>query len=95
MNIDKVLISKLEKLANLELNPQEKEQIQVDLNNMLTMVEKINKLDTTGVEPLKHMTREINQWREDKVKDQLDREEALKNAPLQDGVFFKVPKVIG
>ena len=94
MKIDKTLISKLEQLANLELNPQEKERILADLNNMLGMVEKINELDTNGVEPLRHMSRQVNQWRADTVGEQLSQEDALSNAPLQDGRYFKVPKVI-
>ena len=94
MTIDKALISKLEKLANLELKPEEKERIQADLNKMLAMVEKIEELDTKGVEPLTHMTEEVNQFRADEVKGQLDRGDALKNAPVKDEVYIKVPKVI-
>lgn len=94
MNVDKKLISKLEKLANLELNPAEKDGIQKDLNNMLKMVQKIEELDTDNVEPLTHMTNEVNQFRTDEVKDQLSPEEALKNAPVQDGTYIKVPKVM-
>ena len=94
MNVDKALISKLEKLSNLELDPKEKEQIQEDLTKMLGMVQKIAELDTEGVKPLSHMTSEINEWREDKVQNQLSREEALRNAPEEDGTYIKVPKVM-
>ncbi|MFT4666206.1 MAG: aspartyl-tRNA(Asn)/glutamyl-tRNA(Gln) amidotransferase subunit C [Polaribacter sp.] len=94
MNIDKALISKLEKLSNLELSTEERDRIQADLNNMLAMVQKIEELDTEGVEPLTHMTTEVNQFRTDEVKGQLDREEALKNAPVRDEAYIKVPKVI-
>jgi aspartyl-tRNA(Asn)/glutamyl-tRNA(Gln) amidotransferase subunit C len=61
---------------------------------MIAFVEKLNELDTTGVEPLLHMTDEINVLREDQVNGSITREEALKNAPEHDGQFFKVPKVI-
>jgi aspartyl-tRNA(Asn)/glutamyl-tRNA(Gln) amidotransferase subunit C len=94
MNIAKALISKLEKLANLELNEEERDRIQSDLNNMLAMVQKIEELDTEGVQPLTHMTSEVNQFRADEVQGQLSREDALKNAPEQDGTYIKVPKVI-
>ncbi|MFK7807469.1 MAG: Asp-tRNA(Asn)/Glu-tRNA(Gln) amidotransferase subunit GatC [Saprospiraceae bacterium] len=94
MKIDKALISKLEKLANLELKPEEKAQIEQDLNKMLAMVEKIEELNTDGVEPLTHMTEEVNQFRKDEVKGQLSSEDALKNAPVKDERFIKVPKVI-
>jgi len=61
---------------------------------MIAFVEKLNELDTTGVEPLLHMSDEVNVLREDEVKGSISREEALKNAPLHDEQFFKVPKVI-
>jgi len=57
-------------------------------------VEKLNELDTTGVEPLLHMSDEINVLRQDEIKGSISREDALKNAPLHDEQFFKVPKVI-
>ena len=61
---------------------------------MIAFVEKLNELDTKGVQPLLHMTNEINSLRKDEVKGSISREEALANAPLHDGEFFKVPKVI-
>lgn len=94
MQIDEKLISRLEHLARLELSGEERSHIQKDLNKILDMVEKLNELDTTNVKPLVYINEEGNVWREDAVKNQLDREKALKNAPDQDGTFFKVPKVI-
>jgi aspartyl-tRNA(Asn)/glutamyl-tRNA(Gln) amidotransferase subunit C len=94
MQIDKMLISKLEKLSRLELAEQEKISIQKELNEILSMVEKLNELDTTGVEPLIYISAEENVLRVDKIKNQLPHEVALKNAPLQNGEYFLVPKVI-
>ena len=94
MKIDKTLISKLEKLSRLELAEAEKDSIQNDLNNILKMVEKLNELDTSGVEPLIHISTEENVLRADEVKHQLSRDKALKNAPQHDGEYFLVPKVI-
>ena len=94
MQIDEKLISRLEHLARLELSKAERSHIQQDLNKILNMVEKLNELDTRNVKPLVYINEEGNVWREDTVKHQLDREKALKNAPDQDGAFFKVPKVI-
>jgi len=65
-----------------------------DLNNILKMIEKLEEVDTEGVEPLTHMTDVVNAFRTDEVKNQLSREDALKNAPQTDGKFFQVPKVI-
>jgi len=61
---------------------------------MIAFVEKLNELDTTGVEPLLHMSDEINVLRQDEIKGSISREDALKNAPVHDEQFFKVPKVI-
>ena len=94
MQIDEKLISRLEHLARLELSVEERVQLQEDLNKILEMVDKLNELDTTEVDPLIYINEEGNVWREDEVKHQIGRERGLKNAPDQDGTFFKVPKVI-
>jgi aspartyl-tRNA(Asn)/glutamyl-tRNA(Gln) amidotransferase subunit C len=93
MIIDNNLISKLEKLARLELGKTERNKIREDLNEILKMVEKLNDLDTEGVAPLVYVNEENeNVWRADQIKSDITREDALKNAPDQDGTFFKVPK---
>lgn len=94
MKIDKALISKLEKLSRLELAEEEKIAIQKDLNEILTMVEKLNELNTEGIAPLIYISEEENVLREDEIKNQLPLHDTLKNAPLQDGQYFLVPKVI-
>ena len=94
MEVNDAMIEKLAHLARLKFNDAEKEEIKYDLQRMISFVEKLNELDLEGVEPLVHMTDEINVLREDEVKGSISREEALKNAPLHDDQFFKVPKVI-
>lgn len=94
MTIDERLISRLEQLARLELSAEEKSRLTGDLNNILTMVEKLQELDTTGVEPLVYINEEVNVLREDEIKNQVSQAEALKNAPKSDGTYFRVPKVV-
>ncbi len=94
MEIDVKLISRLEELARLELSVEERERLQKDLNNILKMVEKLEDLDTTGVEPLVYVSEEQNVLREDIVKNQVEKKKALMNAPDKNENFFKVPKVI-
>jgi aspartyl-tRNA(Asn)/glutamyl-tRNA(Gln) amidotransferase subunit C len=72
----------------------DRQEIKTDLQRMIAFVEKLNELDLTGVEPLLHMSDRVNVLREDEIKGSVDRESALKNAPLHDDKFFKVPKVI-
>jgi aspartyl-tRNA(Asn)/glutamyl-tRNA(Gln) amidotransferase subunit C len=94
MNINDEMIDKLANLARLEFNEEEKEEIKNDLRKMIGFIDKLNELDTTGVEPLLHMSDNVNILREDEVSGMITQEEALKNAPLHDDQFFKVPKVI-
>ena len=88
------MIEKLAHLARLSFNDAEKEEIKKDLQEMISFVEKLNELDLDGIEPLLHMSNEINVLREDEIKGSISRSEALKNAPEHDDQFFKVPKVI-
>ena len=94
MQLDKDVISHLEKLARLQLSDPEREQLTADLQRILQMVDKLRELDTTGVEPLIYLNDQENVWREDEVGTQLTPEQALQNAPKQDGQYFRVPKVI-
>lgn len=94
MEVNDAMIDKLAHLARLKFNDAEKQEIKTDLQRMIVFVEKLNELDLEGVEPLLHMSEEINVLREDEVKGSVDRSEALKSAPSHDEQFFKVPKVI-
>lgn len=94
MTITNELIFRLEHLARLELTDAERSAMGDDLNKILVMVEKLQELDTSNVEPLVYLNDDVNVWRPDQIANQVSREAALANAPDQDGVFFKVPKVI-
>lgn len=94
MQLDLQTVEKLAELAKLEFNEQEKAEILDDLNRILAFVDKLNELDTTGVEPLVYMNDEVNVLRADEVKQELTHEEALLNAPKKDSDYFRVPKVL-
>jgi aspartyl-tRNA(Asn)/glutamyl-tRNA(Gln) amidotransferase subunit C len=94
MEVNDQLVDKLANLARLRFEPAEKADIKKDLQKMISFIEKLNELDTTGVEPLLFMTDEVNVLREDELKGSITRQEGLLNAPLKDDQFFKVPKVI-
>lgn len=95
MKIDTALISRLEKLARLQLGETEREKLSGDLQNILDMVDKLRELNTEGVEPLVYLNENEDAPRNDEVSGQLSAQEALQNAPAQDGQYFRVPKVIG
>ncbi len=94
MEVTDSLIEKLANLAKLKFNVIEKEEIKKDLQKMIQFVQKLDQVDTVGVEPLMHMGDNINIMRQDEEFDTVTREDALKNAPIYDNSFFKVPKVI-
>ena len=94
MEVTDALVTKLAHLARLEFNEEEQAQIRQDLQQMISFVDKIDELDLTGVEPLLHMSEEVNVLRDDEVEGMISCEEALRNAPSHDDKFFIVPKVI-
>lgn len=94
MEVNDAMVDKLAHLSRLKFNEAEKEEIKKDLQNMIGFVEKLNELNLDDIQPLLHISEEVNVLREDEVKGSISREDALKNAPLHDGQFFKVPKVI-
>ena len=94
MEVNDALVEKIAHLARLEFNETEKQEIKKDLQKMISFVDKLNELDTTDVEPLLHMSNEVNVLRADEVKGSVSQAEALKNAPATKDDFFTVPKVI-
>ncbi len=88
------MVDKLANLSRLKFDETEKISIKNDLQKMIQFVEKLNELDTTGVEPMLHMSENINVLRADEVKGSISREAGLKNAAIHNEQFFKVPKVI-
>jgi aspartyl-tRNA(Asn)/glutamyl-tRNA(Gln) amidotransferase subunit C len=94
MQINEALIRRIAQLSKLEFEGQELQQIQQDLTQILNFVDKLNELDTAGVEPLIHIVEEVNHLREDVVKQEITHKEALLNAPKKDSDYFRVPKVL-
>ena len=94
MKIDNTTLDKLAKLAKINIKEEEREKLIADMSAILDWVEKLNEVDTDGVEPITQMTHEINRFRTDGESHNLTAELALKNAPKKAGDFFVVPKVI-
>jgi aspartyl-tRNA(Asn)/glutamyl-tRNA(Gln) amidotransferase subunit C len=81
-------------LSRLSLSAEELELFAGQLNNILGYIDKLNELDTTGIEPTSHVIPLENVFREDVVKPSLPREMTLMNAPDRTEEFFRVPKII-
>lgn len=82
-------------LAKLELSDEEKERAKKDMGEMLDYIDKLNELDTSGVEPMSHVFPVHNMFREDVVTNGDGRAATLSNAPSEKDGGFKVPKTIG
>jgi aspartyl-tRNA(Asn)/glutamyl-tRNA(Gln) amidotransferase subunit C len=94
MKIDRGLLDKIAHLSRLEFDEKDAEKMMADMTNIVNWVEKLNEVNTDGVEPLTTMSHEINALRDDEVKEHLPHNEVLKNAPKKDPEYFRVPKVI-
>ncbi|OGP53344.1 MAG: asparaginyl/glutamyl-tRNA amidotransferase subunit C [Deltaproteobacteria bacterium RBG_13_52_11] len=81
-------------LARLRLTEEEKELFTDQLNAILNYVEKLNELDTSGVEATFHVVPHHNTMREDEVKESFPQEVSLGNAPDRAQGCFRVPKII-
>ncbi len=81
-------------LAKLELSDEEKEHAKKDMGSMLDYIDKLNELDTKGVEPMSHVFPVNNVFREDVVTNQDEHEKILKNAPEEKEQSFKVPRTV-
>lgn len=81
-------------LAKLELSEEEKEQSKKDMGLMLDYIDRLNELDTEGVEPMSHAFKMNNVFREDVVENGDEREAILSNAPQKKDGSFLVPKTV-
>lgn len=94
MSIDKKTIGKIAHLARLQFDEKSLEEFSTDFNKILVWIDKLNEVNTDQVEPLIHMSSEVNVLREDEAKITLSHEEALANAPKKDSDYFRVPKFL-
>lgn len=84
-------------LANLNLTDAEVAKFRADLDGILEHMDRLNEIDTTGIEPMAQVLFEAEETaalRTDTVVPPLGNEAALRNAPQAGAGYFKVPKVI-
>jgi len=95
MALTKEEVLKVAHLARLEFEEERIESFQTELNSILTFVDKLQELNTEGIEPLTQVNHQVNNLRKDEIKESLNRDKVLKNAPQKDEGMFIVPKVVG
>lgn len=94
MSVTKKDVDYIADLARLQLTEEETESLAGDMNQILDYMSTLEELDTSDVEPLEHVIDLEYRLRDDKAKEPLSHEEALKNAPDADSDYFRVPRVI-
>ena len=94
MKIDTKVVDELAHLARLSYENEAKQEIVTELNKIIAFVEKLEEINTDGIEPLIYMVDETNITREDVMKQDVSQDEGLKNAPKKDSDYFRVQKVI-
>lgn len=97
MKLDNAALDRIAELARLDVgDTASRERLLQDMQRVIDFVEKLNEVDTVGVEPLIFMTDEENVLRTDVVdpSDIVPKEAALRNSPVKDSDYFKVPKVV-
>jgi aspartyl-tRNA(Asn)/glutamyl-tRNA(Gln) amidotransferase subunit C len=97
MRITDEEVRRIAELAALALRDDEVERMAKDLDSILSHIDKLNELDTTGVEPMAQVlfdAEETATLREDRERPSLTNSEALQNAPVSGNGYFKVPRVI-
>ncbi len=97
MKITEQEVRRVAELANLALREDEVGRMARDLDGILSHIDKLNELDTTGVEPMAQVLFEAGETatlREDREKPCLSNADAVANAPVTSGGYYKVPRVI-
>ena len=94
MSIDKNAVHKVAKLARIKTTDAEAEILAGELSNILGMIQKLNEVNTDGIEPMTSVIEMQMFEREDVVTDGGMPEEIVANAPEHTAGFFVVPKVV-
>ena len=94
MALDDKTVEYVAHLARIKLQPGELEKLSRQLQGILDFIDKLNRADIQGVSPTSHVLAVNNIFREDAAGRSLSVEKVLENAPLKQGNFYVVPKVI-
>lgn len=94
MKVDKKTITSTSRLANIAIPEREADKYEKEFNKILSYIEKLNELDTEGVQPTSYVGSSKTPLRKDERISPLKKETALANHPHRKGSFFTVPKFI-
>jgi aspartyl-tRNA(Asn)/glutamyl-tRNA(Gln) amidotransferase subunit C len=94
MALDAEQVEKIAHLARLGINADDVPEYARSLSAILAFVDQLNRVDTTGVEPLAHPLEATQRLRPDVVTERDEREKFLRNAPLTEAGLYLVPRVV-
>jgi len=92
--IDEKMLDHLGVLSKLELKEEERKKTCEDISDMLQYVDKLNELDTEGVDPLVQIIPMENVFRQDKISNKNEKDKMLANAPQKKDGQYVVPRTI-
>jgi len=87
-------IHHLATLAKVQLSPDHAKLLEQDLNSTFTMIEKINSVNTEGLDPMSHPLDLTQRYRPDQITEHNQREQLQQNAPAVESGLYLVPQVI-
>lgn len=94
MSLDRSDVERIAHLARLAIDEKDIPDYTLNLSNILGLVDKMQQIDTSGIEPLAHPLDAVQRLRIDEVTETNDRDRLQANAPAADEGLFLVPKVI-
>jgi aspartyl-tRNA(Asn)/glutamyl-tRNA(Gln) amidotransferase subunit C len=95
MSLTRAQVQQVSLLARLQLHDDELDQMTRQLGQILDYIDQLSQLNTDDVSPMAHAVELANVFAADEVRPSLPRDEALANAPKQDGECYRVPAVLG
>ena len=94
MSLDKTEVEKIAQLARLHIDDNEASEVAGRISDILELINKMQAVDTSEVEPLSHPLDAVQRLRPDEVTEVIDRDSLQEIAPNHDAGLYLVPKVI-
>jgi aspartyl-tRNA(Asn)/glutamyl-tRNA(Gln) amidotransferase subunit C len=94
MEVDEATVHRIARLARIKVTDAEAKALEKELSGILDWVKQLDEVDTEGVEPMTAVVATSLKMREDRVTDGGIADDIVANAPVREGHFFVVPKVV-
>jgi aspartyl-tRNA(Asn)/glutamyl-tRNA(Gln) amidotransferase subunit C len=94
MSLSDDQIRRIARLARIAIGEDESAQVRDRLNRVLGLIDQLQAVDTTGIEPMSHALEVVQPLRPDAVTESDQRARFQSGAPAVEGGLYLVPKVI-